>query len=77
MAILLSLAILLGVAATGTNNTTDLGFDSSLVDWGKNNKINPDLFKPLDPNLFQGIDSSGIDLSRIHTIPKLLRDRPL
>lgn len=75
---LLPFASLLGIAAAGTVNLTNLKFDPKLVDLGKFGGINPGVFKPLDPSLFKGVDLSGIDLSKVHTAPNLLlKDRPL
>ncbi|KAL9615548.1 MAG: hypothetical protein Q9167_000061 [Letrouitia subvulpina] len=69
---------LLGFATAGTVNLTRANAKSELVGLGKPGGINIGGFKPLDPNLFHGVDLSGVDLSKIHTVPNLiLRDRPL
>ena len=66
------------VAATAAVNLTLLNTNSELIDPGKLGGIDLENRRPLNPNLFKGIDLSGIDLSRIHLQPNLLlRDRPL
>ena len=75
--LLQTLAFVAGVAA-GTVNRTRLGITSTLIDPGQFGGIRGGKLQPLDPNLFHGIDLSGIDLSHLHHVPNfLLQDRPL
>lgn len=71
-------SVLLGFATAGTVNLTRANAKPELVGPDKFGGINTGGFKPIDPNVFKGIDLSGVDLSKIHTVPNLiLRDRPL